>query len=88
MSRQGGKVPYAKKPAKVAKELDEHDLAFKQKQKEEAAALKELQQKAAKGPLGISHSNNARSRRNEKIRQKVKTIPINFYSCLSDQSRC
>lgn len=50
--RAGGKVPYQKKPKKDDKELDESDLAFKLKQKEEAAKLKELQQKASqKGPL-------------------------------------
>lgn len=51
--RAGGKVPYQKKPKKDDKEMDEADLAFKQKQKEEAAKLKEMQAKAAgKGPLG------------------------------------
>jgi hypothetical protein len=36
-------------------QLDEDDLAFKQKQKADAAALKDLQAKAAKGgPLGKS----------------------------------
>jgi hypothetical protein len=48
----GGKVPYQKKPKKEDRELDESDLAYIAKQKEEAAKLKELQAKAAgKGPL-------------------------------------
>ena len=50
--RAGGKVPYQKKPKKAEGEMDESDLAFKQKQKEEAAKLKEMQAKAAgTGPL-------------------------------------
>ena len=55
-----GKAPYQKKPKKEETEIDESDLAFKQKQKEEAAKLKEMQTKAAgKGPLvsgGIKRS--------------------------------
>lgn len=44
-----------KKPKKEEKELDEADIAFKQKQKEEQAKLKELQAKATKGgPLCTS----------------------------------
>jgi hypothetical protein len=51
-SRQGGKLPFKKQPKKDEKEMDESDIAFKQKQKEEAAKLKEMQQKAAgKGPI-------------------------------------
>jgi hypothetical protein len=51
--RQGGK----KKPLKAAKkqgggEMTEEDLAFKQKQREEAQALKELQARAA-GTKGL-----------------------------------
>lgn len=50
--RQGGKLPFKKQPKKEEKELDDEDIAFKQKQKEEAAKLRELQQKASsKGPL-------------------------------------
>lgn len=42
-----------KKPKKEEKELDETDIAFKAKQKEEQAKLKELQAKAVKGgPMG------------------------------------
>lgn len=44
--REGGKAKPLKKPASKGKELDESDLAFKQKQKEEAAALKAYQAKA------------------------------------------
>lgn len=48
-------MPYQKKPKKEEREMDESDLAFKAKQKEEAAKLKELQAKASgKGPLGGS----------------------------------
>ncbi|PWN54221.1 translation machinery associated TMA7 [Violaceomyces palustris] len=38
--RQGGKAKPLKAPKKVAKELDEEDLAFKAKQKAEADAKK------------------------------------------------
>ncbi|KAI9209327.1 translation machinery associated TMA7 [Polychytrium aggregatum] len=51
-SRQGGKLKPLKTPKKAEKFEDEDDAAFKQKQKEEAAKLKELQAKAGqKGPL-------------------------------------
>ena len=51
--RQGGKVPYAKAPKKVVKELDEEELKFKQKQKEDAAKLKAAAEIAKqKGPMG------------------------------------
>ncbi|KAI8923997.1 translation machinery associated TMA7 [Entophlyctis helioformis] len=51
--RQGGKLKPLKAPKKGGPgELDEDDLAFKQKQKEEQAKLKELAAKAGqKGPL-------------------------------------
>jgi hypothetical protein len=52
MSRQGGKVPFKKQPKKEQKDMDDDELAFKQKQKEDAAKLKEMQQRAAsKGPI-------------------------------------
>lgn len=52
--RQGGKLKQMKKPKKEEKDLDESELAFKAKQKEEQAKLKELQAKAAKGgPMSI-----------------------------------
>ncbi|KAJ3043114.1 hypothetical protein HDV00_005728 [Rhizophlyctis rosea] len=47
--RQGGKLKPLKAAKKKNEELDEDDLAFKQKQKEEQAKLKEMQAKAAKG---------------------------------------
>ncbi|KAJ9049361.1 Translation machinery-associated protein 7 [Entomophthora muscae] len=47
--RQGGKVKPLKAPKKQVKELDEEELAFKQKQKEEQAKLKLMKEKAAKG---------------------------------------
>ncbi|KAG0006627.1 Translation machinery-associated protein 7 [Modicella reniformis] len=51
-SRQGGKAKPLKAPKRKTTELDEEDVAFKAKLKEEQAKLKELQQKAAgKGPL-------------------------------------
>lgn len=47
-----------KKPKKEEKDLDEADLAFKAKQKEEQARLKELQTKAAKGgPMSTISAN-------------------------------
>lgn len=53
VGKDGGKA----KPLKQAKskkgELDDDDLAFQQKQKADAAALKALKEKAgAKGPMG------------------------------------
>ena len=46
--REGGKKKPLKQPKKKAKEMDEEDKAFKQKQKK----LEELKAKAAgKGPL-------------------------------------
>ncbi|ORX34821.1 translation machinery associated TMA7 [Kockovaella imperatae] len=51
--RQGGKVKPLKAPKKEKKELDEDDLAFKEKQKKEQAELKAAAQKASqKGPMG------------------------------------
>ncbi|XP_036134333.1 translation machinery-associated protein 7 [Molossus molossus] len=50
--REGGKKQPLKQPEKQAKEMDEEDKAFKQKQKEEQKKLEELKAKAAgKGPL-------------------------------------
>ncbi|KAK6347174.1 hypothetical protein TWF696_007250 [Orbilia brochopaga] len=50
--RQGGKAKPLKAPKKEKKDLDEDDLAFKEKQKKEAAELKAMQEKAkGKGPL-------------------------------------
>nr|XP_031858117.1 uncharacterized protein CI109_006458 [Kwoniella shandongensis]KAA5525189.1 hypothetical protein CI109_006458 [Kwoniella shandongensis] len=51
--RQGGKAKPLKAPKKEKKELDDDDLAFKERQKKEAAELKALATKAAqKGPMG------------------------------------
>ncbi|KAF8359655.1 hypothetical protein PRIPAC_94650 [Pristionchus pacificus] len=51
--RQGGKLKPLKTAKKEAKELDEDDLALKQKRIEEQKALKEAAAKAAqKGPMG------------------------------------
>ncbi|KAI9597233.1 translation machinery associated TMA7 [Syncephalis fuscata] len=51
--RQGGKLKPMKQAKKQQQELDEDDLAFKQKQREEQKKLKELAARAAKGgPLG------------------------------------
>ena len=53
VSPVGGKKKPLKQPKKQAKEMDEEDKAFKQKQKEEQKKLEELKAKAAgKGPLG------------------------------------
>ncbi|KAG0211527.1 Translation machinery-associated protein 7 [Mortierella sp. GBA30] len=50
--RAGGKAKPLKAPKKKVNELDDEDLAFKAKQKEEQAKLREMQAKAAnKGPL-------------------------------------
>ena len=52
VSPTGGKKKPLKQPKKLAKEMDEEDKAFKQKQKEEQKKLEELKAKAAgKGPL-------------------------------------
>jgi len=51
--RQGGKLKPMKQGKKESKELDEDDVAFKQKQREEQKAMKDAQDKAAKGgPVG------------------------------------
>eukprot|EP00891_Asterochloris_glomerata_P008200 jgi/Astpho2/8200/Aster-x0802 len=46
VGKDGGKAKPLKAPKKQGKELDEEDLKFKQKQKEDAAALKALKEKA------------------------------------------
>ena len=45
--KAGGKAKPLKKPKAAAKDLDESDLDFQKKKKEEAAALKALKEKAA-----------------------------------------
>lgn len=51
--RDGTQKPL-KKPKQIKKELDEDDIAFQEKQKEEQKQLKELQEKAKtdKGLIG------------------------------------
>uniref|UniRef100_A0AAY5ELP2 Translation machinery-associated protein 7 n=1 Tax=Electrophorus electricus TaxID=8005 RepID=A0AAY5ELP2_ELEEL len=50
----GGKKKPLKAPKKQAKEMDDDEVAFKQKQKEDQKAMDALKAKAAgKGPLGI-----------------------------------
>ncbi|XP_051157428.1 translation machinery-associated protein 7 homolog [Leptopilina boulardi] len=50
--REGGKKKPLKAPKKDTKDLDEEDLAFKQKQKEQQKAMQDAAKKAAqKGPL-------------------------------------
>ncbi|KAG0686932.1 Rab GTPase ypt6 [Pichia californica] len=50
--RQGGKAKPLKKPKKASKDLDEEDLAFQQKKKEQEKLKKEMASKAAgKGPI-------------------------------------
>ncbi|XP_015519073.1 translation machinery-associated protein 7 homolog [Neodiprion pinetum] len=50
--RDGGKKKPLKAPKKESKDLDEEDVAFKQKQKEQQKALAEAAKKAGqKGPL-------------------------------------
>ncbi|EFQ98161.1 hypothetical protein MGYG_01197 [Nannizzia gypsea CBS 118893] len=52
-SREGGKVKPLKAPKKEKKELDDEDIAFREKQKADAKAKKELQDmaKGKKGPM-------------------------------------
>uniref|UniRef100_A0A8C6MB62 Translation machinery associated 7 homolog n=1 Tax=Nothobranchius furzeri TaxID=105023 RepID=A0A8C6MB62_NOTFU len=48
----GGKKKPLKAPKKTNKEMDEDDLAYKQKQKEEQKAMEAMKAKASgKGPL-------------------------------------
>ncbi|MEE6502461.1 hypothetical protein FKM82_004523 [Ascaphus truei] len=50
--REGGKKKPLKQSKKQSKDLDEEDVAFKQKQKEEQKKLEEMKGKAGqKGPL-------------------------------------
>uniref|UniRef100_A0A3B3IAS8 Uncharacterized protein n=1 Tax=Oryzias latipes TaxID=8090 RepID=A0A3B3IAS8_ORYLA len=49
----GGKKKPLKAPKKQSKEMDDDEVAYKQKQKEEQKALEALKAKASgKGPLG------------------------------------
>ncbi|KAF9889964.1 hypothetical protein FE257_006838 [Aspergillus nanangensis] len=51
-SREGGKVKPLKAAKKQQKDLDDEDVAFKERQKAEAAAKKAMLDKAkGKGPL-------------------------------------
>ncbi|KAL4979264.1 translation machinery associated TMA7 [Aspergillus desertorum] len=55
-SREGGKAKPLKAAKKEKKELDEDDLAFKERQRAEAKAKKELMEKAkGKGPLNTGN---------------------------------
>ncbi|KAL3434487.1 translation machinery associated TMA7 [Aspergillus tetrazonus] len=55
-SREGGKVKPLKAAKKEKRDLDEDDLAFKEKQRAEAKAKKELMEKAkGKGPLNTGN---------------------------------
>ncbi|XP_078340285.1 translation machinery-associated protein 7 [Crassostrea virginica] len=50
--REGGKKKPLKAQKKQQKEMDEDEMAFKQKQREEQKAMKEMAAKASgKGPL-------------------------------------
>lgn len=50
--REGGKKKPLKAPKKTSKDMDDDDMAFKQKQKEDQKAMEALKAKAAgKGPL-------------------------------------
>ncbi|XP_014092789.1 translation machinery-associated protein 7 homolog [Bactrocera oleae] len=50
--REGGKKKPLKAPKKESKELDDDEIAFKQKQKEAQKALDQAKQRASqKGPL-------------------------------------
>ncbi|PGH23378.1 hypothetical protein AJ80_02631 [Polytolypa hystricis UAMH7299] len=51
-SRAGGKAKPLKAPKKEKKELDDDELAFRERQKAEAKAMKDMADKAkGKGPL-------------------------------------
>lgn len=51
-SREGGKKKPLKAPRKERKDMDDDDVAFKQKQKEQQKALAEAAKKASqRGPL-------------------------------------
>ncbi|XP_019952262.1 translation machinery-associated protein 7 [Paralichthys olivaceus] len=52
--REGGKKKPLKAPKKQSKEMDDDDMAYKQKQKEDQKALEALKSKAAKGTFGTS----------------------------------
>ncbi|OMJ26572.1 Translation machinery-associated protein 7-like protein [Smittium culicis] len=53
--RQGGKLKPLKKPKKQQNaDMDDEDIAFRNKQREEQARLKELKDKAAKGGVLLS----------------------------------
>ncbi|XP_041810400.1 translation machinery-associated protein 7 [Chelmon rostratus] len=53
--REGGKKKPLKAPKKQTKDMDDDDVAFKQKQKEEQKAMEAMRAKASgKGPLGGS----------------------------------
>ncbi|MFV1400458.1 translation machinery-associated protein 7, partial [Klebsiella pneumoniae] len=45
--REGGKKKPLKAPKKQSKEMDEDEMAFKQKQKEDQKAMEQLKAKAA-----------------------------------------
>lgn len=65
-SREGGKAKPLKKPKGKQVDLDDDDIAFKQKQKEDAAKLKALKEQAAgKGSstLRAAPTNDALERR-------------------------
>jgi len=51
--RQGGKKKPLKQPKKEGGDMDEQDVEFKQKQKDEKKAMEDAKAKAAgKGPMG------------------------------------
>lgn len=51
-SREGGKLKPLKSAKKAQKEFDDDDLAFKEKQRAEAKAKKDMMEKAkGKGPM-------------------------------------
>jgi len=53
-SREGGKKKPLKAPKKESKEIDDDDMAFKQKQKEQQKAMQDAKAKAGqKGPMVI-----------------------------------
>lgn len=53
-TNSGGKKKPLKAPKKAGTgDMDEQDMAFKQKQREEQKAMKDAAAKAVKGPIGV-----------------------------------
>lgn len=100
--REGGKKKPLKAPKKEGKELDEDEMAFKQKQKENQKALEAAKQQAAKkGPLvggGIKKSgkkwwrthiliiSSKHNHTSPHIQQQIKGKATNWFANLDKQN--